>query len=210
MDDVRAFLGQALGELDSSVEIGMDDLPSASPMGTPPWGSLARIARALVPEARIAPFMSPAMTDARLFLRPGSTEYGFGLSGDRVSFPESHRLVNGDNASTRSRLRPVTVACPGQRPVQLITQWRTPPPSDPILVIEHAPDIKCVVRPEDADRDRVLVDVHAEVRQRALRETGHWPAPFCVWLLPPKGWMIHEIGRVAGRSMMARDGRRDR
>jgi acetylornithine deacetylase/succinyl-diaminopimelate desuccinylase-like protein len=98
-DDVRALLRQALGDLDDSVEIrvDMDHPPSASPVGTPLWDSLERIAGALVPGARTVPFMNPGMTDAPRFRRLGATVYGFGLYSDRVSFPEFHGMVHGDN-----------------------------------------------------------------------------------------------------------------
>jgi acetylornithine deacetylase/succinyl-diaminopimelate desuccinylase-like protein len=98
-DDVRTLLRQALGELDDSVEILVDtDNPaSVSPMETPLWDSLERIAGTLVPGARTVPFMNPGMTDAGLFRRLGATAYGFGLYSDRVSFPGFHSMVHGDN-----------------------------------------------------------------------------------------------------------------
>ena len=98
-DDVRTFLRQALGDLDGSVEIRVDeDNPaSLSPMGTALWDSLERIAGTLVPGARTVPFMNPGMTDAGLVRRLGATAYGFGLYSDRVSFPDFQSMVHGDN-----------------------------------------------------------------------------------------------------------------
>src|SRR5438876_918286 len=60
-------------------------------------------------------------------------------------------------------------------------------PPHRLLVVEDPLHIHAFVRAQDANRDGVLVDVHAKVGHGTLRETGHRPAPFCVGLLLPSG-----------------------
>jgi acetylornithine deacetylase/succinyl-diaminopimelate desuccinylase-like protein len=97
--DVVTLLREILGELNDCIDIGIGthDEPSASPVGTPLWAALERGARALVPDAALVPFMNPGMTDARLYRSLGATAYGFGLYSDRLTYPEFHELVHGDN-----------------------------------------------------------------------------------------------------------------
>lgn len=76
---------------------------SGSPIDTPLWDSLQRIAARLVPGARCVPFLLPGTTDARFFRRLGTTAYGFGLFSDRISFASTGPWFTGTtSASTRS------------------------------------------------------------------------------------------------------------
>src|SRR5439155_6927522 len=97
--DVTAMLDEALGDLRDQVEIvaHSDDPASASPLDTPLWESLQRVAGKLVPGATTVPMMIVGATDARFFRRIGAVAYGAGLFSDRISFGEFASMFHGDN-----------------------------------------------------------------------------------------------------------------
>jgi acetylornithine deacetylase/succinyl-diaminopimelate desuccinylase-like protein len=98
-EDVRAQLGEAMGDLAGDVEISAqsDDASSASPIDTPLWESLAKATRALAPGADVTPFIIVGATDARFFRRHGMVAYGSGLFSDRMSFGEFASMFHGNN-----------------------------------------------------------------------------------------------------------------
>lgn len=98
-DDVRAMLDEILGDLSSSVDVlaPVDDPSTASPLDTPLWDCLQRVAGELVPGARCIPFLTVGATDARFFRRQGVTAYGFGLASERLGFDDFATMFHGDD-----------------------------------------------------------------------------------------------------------------
>ena len=97
--DVEAMLREAMGDLAGDVEIinRSNDLSTESPVETPLWESLQRVASQLHPGARNVPYMTVGATDARFFRRLGVTAYGFGLFSNRITFDEFSSMFHGDN-----------------------------------------------------------------------------------------------------------------
>lgn len=97
--DVRAELATALGDLAAEVEIEVLDASpsSASPIDTPLWDSLTRLADRFYPGARTIPFLTVGATDARFFRRRGSVAYGFGLFSTHLTFEDYGRMFHGDD-----------------------------------------------------------------------------------------------------------------
>ncbi|TML64500.1 MAG: M20/M25/M40 family metallo-hydrolase [Actinobacteria bacterium] len=97
--EVEAMLREAMGDLAGDVEIinRSNDLSTESPVETPLWESLQRVASQLHPGARNVPYMTVGATDARFFRRLGVTAYGFGLFSNRITFDEFSSMFHGDN-----------------------------------------------------------------------------------------------------------------
>jgi acetylornithine deacetylase/succinyl-diaminopimelate desuccinylase-like protein len=98
--DVQKVFNEALGDLAGEVDITeqADDNPAtASPMDTPLWDVLQRVAGRLVPGATNVPFMINGATDARFFRRVGAVGYGYGLFSDRISWADFGGMFHGDD-----------------------------------------------------------------------------------------------------------------
>lgn len=98
-EDVRAMLDEILGNLSSSVDVlaPVDDPSTASPVDTPLWDCLQRVAGGLLPGATCIPFLTVGATDARFFRRQGVTAYGFGLASERLGFDDFATMFHGDD-----------------------------------------------------------------------------------------------------------------
>jgi acetylornithine deacetylase/succinyl-diaminopimelate desuccinylase-like protein len=97
--DVEAMLDDILGDLAGSVDVlpPLDDPSTSSPIDTPLWDCLQRVAGALAPGSTCIPFLTVGATDARFFRRLGVTSYGFGLLSERIDFDEFSSMFHGDN-----------------------------------------------------------------------------------------------------------------
>ena len=98
-EDVRAMLDDILGDLAGDVDVlaPLDDPSTASPIDTPLWDCLQRVAGKLAPGSTNIPFLTVGATDARFFRRLGITSYGFGLLSERMDFDEFSSMFHGDN-----------------------------------------------------------------------------------------------------------------
>jgi acetylornithine deacetylase/succinyl-diaminopimelate desuccinylase-like protein len=98
-DDIRAMIDDALGDLADRVTFtGISDDPStASPIETPLFEALQRVAGRLHSGAALVPFFTVGATDARFFRRLGIPSYGFGLFSERLSFEQYSTMFHGDN-----------------------------------------------------------------------------------------------------------------
>jgi acetylornithine deacetylase/succinyl-diaminopimelate desuccinylase-like protein len=98
--DIRAMLDEVLGDLADRVVIDVitDETSTASPIETPLWDSMSRVASALVPGgAECIPFLTVGATDARFFRRMGIPAYGFGLFSSNMSYEDYGTMFHGDN-----------------------------------------------------------------------------------------------------------------
>ncbi|MDQ1373621.1 MAG: hypothetical protein QOJ09_959 [Actinomycetota bacterium] len=97
--DVVAMLQDILGDLAPSVDVlaPLDDPSTSSPINTPLWDCLQRVAGRLAPGSTCIPFLTVGATDARFFRRLGVTSYGFGLLSERIDFDEFSSMFHGDN-----------------------------------------------------------------------------------------------------------------
>ena len=95
--EVDAMLREALGDLSESVEFTwhFTDPASTSPIDTPLFAALERVARQAYPDARCVPFLSVGATDARFFRKLGTTAYGFGLFSTRLTFEDYATMFHG-------------------------------------------------------------------------------------------------------------------
>ena len=95
--EVEAMLLEALGDLAPDVEISWHSTEEAttSPLDTPLWESLERVARQSYPDSRCVPFLSVGATDARFFRALGTTAYGFGLFSQRLTFEDYATMFHG-------------------------------------------------------------------------------------------------------------------
>ncbi len=99
VDDVRALLDEALGDLAGRVEMVEvhDDPATESPVDTPLWDSLSRISQAFYTGSHLVPLLSVGATDARFFRRLGVTSYGFGMFSEKLTFEDYSRMFHGDD-----------------------------------------------------------------------------------------------------------------
>ena len=97
--EVEAMLLEAIGDLASDVDISWisEDVSTSSPIDTPLWDTLERVARVTYPGASCIPFLSVGATDARFFRRLGTTAYGFGLFSTRLSFEDYATMFHGSD-----------------------------------------------------------------------------------------------------------------
>lgn len=98
-DEVRSLITEALGDLAGDVTITSqsDDESSESPVDTPLWEALQRLAARLHPGSRLVPSMMTGATDARFFRRMGVPSYGFGLFSTRTSYEQYASMFHGDD-----------------------------------------------------------------------------------------------------------------
>jgi acetylornithine deacetylase/succinyl-diaminopimelate desuccinylase-like protein len=80
-DEVRRHLDKALGDLmeDVTVEKLFSKNASVSPINTPLWDVLGKVAAAHYPGAKLLPRLIVGFTDAPYFREHGAIAYGFGL-----------------------------------------------------------------------------------------------------------------------------------
>ncbi|MGH9030166.1 MAG: M20/M25/M40 family metallo-hydrolase [Acidimicrobiales bacterium] len=95
--EVEAMMREALGDLfpDVGITWHSQDLATTSPVETPLWDVLERVARRHYPEARCVPFLCAGATDARFFRRLGTVAYGFGLFSRKLSFEDYATMFHG-------------------------------------------------------------------------------------------------------------------
>ncbi|CAN5715305.1 M20/M25/M40 family metallo-hydrolase [soil metagenome] len=98
-EDVRSLLAEALGDLAPHVEIitRSDEQSTASPIDTPLWDTLSRMAQSFYEGSAIVPYLTVGATDARFFRRLGRTAYGFGLFSTQLSFEDFSTMFHGDD-----------------------------------------------------------------------------------------------------------------
>lgn len=99
VDDVRAMLLDALGDMAGQVEIVSisPELPSESPTGTPLWDAIQRTTGAIYPGSQLIPLLMQGTTDARFFRRLGIPAYGFGLFSQRISLEDLTTMAHGND-----------------------------------------------------------------------------------------------------------------
>ena len=97
--DIEAMLQDILGDLAGSVTVnaGVDDPSTASPIDTPLWDILQKVSGAIHTGATCIPFLTVGATDARFFRRLGMTAYGYGLFSERIDFDQFATMFHGDD-----------------------------------------------------------------------------------------------------------------
>ncbi|HET9443960.1 MAG TPA: M20/M25/M40 family metallo-hydrolase [Acidimicrobiales bacterium] len=97
--DVSDNIAAALGDLAPSVEVGVIAHcgSTASPVETPLWDVLERVAGRLVPGAGLVPRLTAGGTDARFYREKGAVAYGFGLFSPAVTFQEFASRFHGND-----------------------------------------------------------------------------------------------------------------
>ncbi|WP_334144412.1 M20/M25/M40 family metallo-hydrolase [Rhabdothermincola sp.] len=99
IEEARAALVEALGELASSVElITLQAIEStSSQIDTPLWDSLSRVTQQWYPGSETVPYLTVGSTDAKYFRGKGVTSYGFGLFSRKMTFEDYGSMFHGDN-----------------------------------------------------------------------------------------------------------------
>ena len=94
---VEDMLDEALGDVAGDVALTWHatDESTTSPIDTPLFGALERVARQTYPDARCVPFLTVGATDARFFRRAGAVAYGFGLFSEQLSFDDYATMFHG-------------------------------------------------------------------------------------------------------------------
>jgi acetylornithine deacetylase/succinyl-diaminopimelate desuccinylase-like protein len=97
--DIERMILEAVGDLRDSVEVepAVFDPASESPMETPLWSTLARVAGRFYAGAETVPMLIAGATDARFFRRLGATAYGFGLFSRAFRYEDYGRMFHGDD-----------------------------------------------------------------------------------------------------------------
>ncbi len=94
LDHLRKILGpEAFEEL--AIEPVLDDPANTSPTEGPLWDAIAAATADHLPDADLAPTMTPVTTDARFFRARGIPAYGVGLFDDRITLPEMLAMFHG-------------------------------------------------------------------------------------------------------------------
>ena len=105
----EAMLAEALGDLVDDVEstCRRRRRSTASPVDTPLWDTLSRVAAAVLCRQHDgARILTVGATDARFFRRVGHTAYGFGMFSEHMTFEDY-----GDDVPRRRRAGRHRVAC---------------------------------------------------------------------------------------------------
>jgi acetylornithine deacetylase/succinyl-diaminopimelate desuccinylase-like protein len=99
IEDARAALEEALGDLAPSVEIvTLEAIEStASAIDTPLWDTLSRVTQQWYPGSETVPYLTVGSTDAKFFRECGAVSYGFGLFSRKMSFEDYGSMFHGDN-----------------------------------------------------------------------------------------------------------------
>lgn len=95
--EVEAMLEDALGELAGELDITWNSTHPAtsSPLETPLWHALEKVASIHYPGVRCIPFLTTGATDARFFRALGTVAYGFGLFSEKLSFEDYATMFHG-------------------------------------------------------------------------------------------------------------------
>lgn len=95
--DVEAMVRDALGDLADEVTLVWREAQEAttSPLHTPLWDAIEKVARGVYPDSRCVPYLSVGATDARFFRKLGTTAYGFGLFSRRLTFEDYATMFHG-------------------------------------------------------------------------------------------------------------------
>ncbi|HYI62950.1 MAG TPA: M20/M25/M40 family metallo-hydrolase [Acidimicrobiales bacterium] len=96
---VEAILREAVGDLrdDVTIEPAVFDPASESPMDTPLWDTLSRVAGRFYEGSQTVPMLIVGATDARFFRRLGATAYGFGLFSRNLRYEDFGKMFHGDD-----------------------------------------------------------------------------------------------------------------
>jgi acetylornithine deacetylase/succinyl-diaminopimelate desuccinylase-like protein len=96
--DALAMLRDALGDLADSVELQANDDPATeSPIDTPLWDTLTRVASRLCAGSALVPGFMVGATDNRFYRRAGSVGYGFGLFSRRIAYEDYAAMFHGND-----------------------------------------------------------------------------------------------------------------
>jgi acetylornithine deacetylase/succinyl-diaminopimelate desuccinylase-like protein len=97
--DIDAILDDALGDLADRVTVvaAAHDDSTSSPIDTPLWDALGRVARRFHPDSSLVPTMTAGATDARFFRRLGIPSYGFGLFSRAIGYEDYSLMFHGDD-----------------------------------------------------------------------------------------------------------------
>lgn len=98
--DIEAMIFDAIGsDLRDSVivEPAVFDPASESPMDSPLWESISRVAGRFYEGAQTVPVLIAGATDARFFRRLGATAYGFGLFSKETRYEDYGKMFHGDD-----------------------------------------------------------------------------------------------------------------
>jgi acetylornithine deacetylase/succinyl-diaminopimelate desuccinylase-like protein len=97
--DIDAMLDDALGDLAGRVTVldANHEDSTASPVDTPLWDALGRVARRFYADAALVPTMTVGATDARFFRRLGVPSYGFGLFSRQLRYEDYALMFHGDD-----------------------------------------------------------------------------------------------------------------
>jgi acetylornithine deacetylase/succinyl-diaminopimelate desuccinylase-like protein len=99
--EVEAMIKEALGNLADRVTI---ETPadrkrggSISPTDTPLMAAIGRVAKRMMPDSRVVPFITTGGTDAKFFRWKNIPSYGFGLHSTRIPYTEYPLMFHGHN-----------------------------------------------------------------------------------------------------------------
>ena len=99
--EVEAMIKEALGNLADRVTI---ETPpdrkrggTISPTDTPLMAAIGRVAKRMMPDSRVVPFITTGGTDAKFFRWKGIPAYGFGLHSTRIPYTEYPLMFHGHN-----------------------------------------------------------------------------------------------------------------
>jgi acetylornithine deacetylase/succinyl-diaminopimelate desuccinylase-like protein len=97
--DIERMVHEAVGDLRDSVlvEPAIFDPASESPMESPLWDTLARVAGRFYEGSQNVPMLIAGATDARFFRRLGATAYGFGLFSRAFRYEDYGKMFHGDD-----------------------------------------------------------------------------------------------------------------
>lgn len=97
--EVRAMLDDAIGDLAPEVElvVATEHPPTRSPIHTPLWDAIGRVAQRFYSDAEIVPMLMIGATDARFFRNAGSVAYGFGMFSRKLTLDDLASMGHGDD-----------------------------------------------------------------------------------------------------------------
>ncbi len=105
-EEVRAHIDAALGDLSSDVEMSILQAGeyTRSPIDTPLYDALEKVAQRVYPQATLMPVMTVGGTDARFYRNAGSLAYGFGLMSPGCHVPEVPLALPRQRRARRRRV----------------------------------------------------------------------------------------------------------
>ncbi len=98
-EDVRAHIDAALGDLSNEVELSIlqSGEYTRSPVDTPLYAAMEKVAQRVYPEATLLPVMTVGGTDARFYRNAGALAYGFGLMSRDVTYQKFRSRFHGND-----------------------------------------------------------------------------------------------------------------